>query len=75
MTTKSSSADEELAELARGAAWGLVKGSHIDSSEEGKAALSLRLDILEAAKRAGLRTDFSDEGIGTIYTRAEVEGQ
>lgn len=73
MTSKST-ADAELAELARGAAWGLMKGGHLDTWEDGKTALSLRLDILEAAERAGIRIDLDGEGIGTIYTRAEVDG-
>ncbi|MCV7375700.1 hypothetical protein H5P33_23540 [Mycolicibacterium arabiense] len=70
-----STAEAELAELARGAAWGLAKGGDLDSWEDGKAALDLRLDIIEAAERAGIRIDLAKVGIGTIYTRAEVRGQ
>ncbi len=63
----------ELAELARAAAWGLAKGGHLDAREDGKAALVERLNILEAAERAGIYIDLKDHGIGTIYTRAEID--
>ncbi|PND54135.1 hypothetical protein CRM90_29735 [Mycobacterium sp. ENV421] len=63
----------ELAELARAAAWGLAKGGDLDSLEDGRAALTQRLDILDAAERAGIVIDLSEHGIGTIYTRAEIE--
>lgn len=72
-TTKDDTAAQELAELARGAAWGLAKGGDLDSSTDGKAALLERLDILDAAKRAGIHIDLADHGIGRIYTRTEVE--
>jgi hypothetical protein len=62
----------ELAELARAAAWGLAKGGHLDSLEDGKAALVERLNILEAAERAGIYIDLKEHGIGAIYTRAEI---
>jgi hypothetical protein len=64
---------EELDELARAAAWGLAKGGHLDSLEDGKAALVERLNILEAAERAGIYIDLQEHGIGTIYTRTEVD--
>lgn len=70
--SNSSTPAADLAELARGAAWGLAKGGHLDSWEDGKAALFIRLDILEAAERAGIHVDLKGEGIGSIYTRAEV---
>jgi hypothetical protein len=63
----------ELAELARDAAWGLAKGGDLDSLDDGKAALVGRLDILEAAERAGIHIDLDGHGIGTIYTRAEID--
>jgi hypothetical protein len=68
-------AEGELAELARTAAWGLMKGGDLDTWTDGKKALSLRLDILEAAERVGIRIDLDGEGIGRIYTRAEVDGE
>ncbi|WP_301123510.1 hypothetical protein [Mycolicibacterium fortuitum] len=72
--SNSSTAATELAELARTAAWGLVKGGDLDSfAEDGKAALLERLDILEAAQRAGVPVDLDAHGIGRIYIRAEVE--
>ena len=64
---------EELTELARGAAWGLAKGGDLDARHAGKAALAQRLDILEAAERAGIVINLADHGIGRIYTRAEVD--
>lgn len=73
--TSQSTAEAELAELARVAAWGLMKGGDLDVWGDGKTALSLRLDILEAAERAGIRIDLDGEGIGRIYTRAEVDGE
>lgn len=51
-----------------------MKGGHLDMWEDGKAALSQRLDTLEAAERAGIHIDRAAEGIGQIYTRAEVDG-
>jgi hypothetical protein len=54
----------ELTELARTAAWGLAKGGHLDSLEDGKAALVERLNILEAAERAGIYIDLEEHGIG-----------
>jgi hypothetical protein len=62
----------ELAELAHGAAWGLAKGGHLDSLEDGKAALVERLNILEA-ERAGIYIELKEHGIGVIYTRAEID--
>lgn len=73
--TSNSTAEAELAELARRAAFGLMKRGHLDAWEDGKPALKLRLDILEAAERAGIRIDRKGEGIGDIYTRAEVDGE
>lgn len=73
MTSKST-VETELAELARRAAWGLMKGGHLDMWEDGEKVLSLRLDILEAAERAGIRVDLIGEGIGKIYTRTDVDG-
>lgn len=64
---------EELTELARGAAWGLAKGGDLDARHAGKAALTQRLDILEAAERAGIVINLTEHGIGRIYTRAEVD--
>lgn len=72
-TMSANTSTEELAELARGAAWGLAKGGDLDSLEEGKAALSQRLDILDAAERAGLVINLDEHGIGEIYTRAEID--
>ncbi|MEZ0355447.1 hypothetical protein [Mycobacterium sp. SA01] len=72
--TSNSTAEAELAELARQAAWGLMKGGDLDTWDEGKHALSLRLDILDAAKRAGIHINRAAAGIGEIYTRAEVDG-
>ena len=69
----SSTRAAELAELARAAAWGLAKGGHLDSREDGKGALVERLNILEAAERAGIYIDLDEHGIGTIYTRAEID--
>lgn len=34
----------------------------------------LRLDILEAAARAGISIDLKSEGIGVIYMRDELTG-
>jgi hypothetical protein len=51
----------ELAELARAAAWGLAKGGHLDSLEDGKGALVERLNVLEAAERAGIHIDLDGE--------------
>ncbi|ARE38127.1 hypothetical protein A0W34_32155 (plasmid) [Rhodococcus sp. BH4] len=64
----------QLSELARQAAWGLVKGGHLDALEDGKATLLLRLDILEAAASAGITIGLEHEGIGVIYTRDELTG-
>lgn len=64
---------EELTELARGAAWGLAKGGDLDALHAGKAALTLRLDILEAAERAGIVINLAEHGIGRIYSRTEVD--
>jgi hypothetical protein len=44
-----------------------------NSLEDGKAALLERLDILEAAERAGIYIDLKEHGIGAIYTRAEID--
>ncbi|WP_285185302.1 hypothetical protein [Rhodococcus sp. MEB041] len=62
----------ELSELARRAAWGLMKGGDLDAMDSGKNTLLLRLDILEAAARAGIVVDLDEHGIGTIYTREEL---
>jgi predicted nucleic acid-binding protein len=62
-----------LAERARGAAWGLAKGGHLDTVADGKGVLLGRLGILEAAERAGIHIDLDEHGIGAIYTRAEIE--
>lgn len=64
---------EELTELARCAAWGLAKGGDLDARHAGKAALAQRLDILDAAERAGIVINLAEHGIGRIYTRAEVD--
>lgn len=64
---------EELTELARGAAWGLAKGGDLDARHAGKAALTQRLDILDAAERAGIVINLREHGIGRIYTRTEVD--
>lgn len=64
---------EELTELARGAAWGLAKGGDLDALHAGKAALTQRLDILDAAERAGIVINLAQQGIGRIYTREEVD--
>lgn len=67
-------ATEALTELARSAAWGLVKGGDLDSLREvGDAALRIRLDILDAAASAGIHIDLDDHGIGEIYTREELD--
>ncbi|MFI8976514.1 hypothetical protein ACIGO9_26760 [Nocardia asteroides] len=71
--TNSDAAAAELAELARQAAWGLMKGGHLDMAEDGRVALAVRLSILEAAERAGIRVDRAEHGIGDIYTREEIE--
>jgi hypothetical protein len=63
----------ELAELARAAAWGLAKGGHLDSLEDGRAVLVERLNILDAAERAGIYIDLKEHGIGAVYTRAEID--
>lgn len=63
----------ELAELARAAAWGLTKGGDLDSFSDGRPALRSRLDVLEAAERAGIHIDLDEHGIGAIYSRSEVE--
>jgi hypothetical protein len=68
-----STPDAELAELARGAAWGLAKGGHLDALEDGKGVLVERVKILEAAERAGIYIDLQEHGIGAIYTRAEID--
>jgi hypothetical protein len=73
MVEQDSTAEAELTELARQAAWGLMKGGDLDMAYVGKAALNERLAILEAAERAGIVIDLDAEGIGTIYTRAEVD--
>lgn len=62
----------ELTELALQAAWGLTKGGDLDSLDSGKKTLLLRLDILDAASRAGIVVDLAQHGIGTIYTREEL---
>ena len=36
-------------------------------------ALVERLNILEAAERAGIYIDLNEHGIGVIYTRAEID--
>ncbi len=68
-----SSADAELAELARGAAWGLMKGGHLDMwgrREEGPESAPR----YTGSRRAGWNPHRPHrEGIGRIYTRAEVE--
>lgn len=58
---------------ARAAAWGLAKGGDLDSRGDGKAALVEGVRILEAAERAGIYIDLESEGIGAIYTRAEID--
>ncbi|MDJ0005539.1 hypothetical protein QM616_22705 [Rhodococcus fascians] len=66
----------ELTELARKATWGLMKGGDLDCFEDGKAALLLRWDILDAAARVGIEAvDRVQHGIGEIYTRAEIENR
>ena len=55
------------------AAWGLAKGGDLDARHAGKAALAQRLDILDAAERAGIVINLAEHGIGRIYTRAEVD--
>lgn len=67
-----SEATAELTELARQAAWGLVKGGDLDASGDGRTTLLLRLDILDAAARAGIVIDPAEHGIGLIYTRDEL---
>jgi len=68
-------AAEALAQLAWGAAWGLVKGGDLDSrAEVGDAALRIRLDILDAAASAGIHIDLDENGIGEIYTREDLNG-
>lgn len=67
------SCTEELTELARVSAWGLAKGGDLDARHAGKVALAQRLDILEAAERAGIFINLTEHGIGRIYTRAEVD--
>ncbi|MBY4383749.1 MULTISPECIES: hypothetical protein [unclassified Rhodococcus (in: high G+C Gram-positive bacteria)] len=64
----------ELAELARAATWGLMKGGDLDTFEDGRAALLLRWDIIDAAARVGIIIDREGAGIGEIYTRTELEG-
>ncbi|MCZ9635318.1 hypothetical protein [Rhodococcus sp. BH5] len=64
----------ELTELARAAAWGLMKGGHLDCIEDGRGVLLLRWDILDAAARVGIDIKREQEGIGAVYTRAELEG-
>lgn len=71
MVNNTSTAD--LAELARGAAWGLAKGGDLDALDAGKAVLTERLNILEAAGRAGIVINLGEHGIGEIYTRAEID--
>lgn len=72
-TMSDTTSTEELAELARGAAWGLAKGGDLDARHAGKVALTQRLDILDAAERAGIVINLAEHGIGRIYTRAEVD--
>lgn len=72
-TMSDTTSTEELTELARGAAWGLAKGGDLDARHAGKAALTQRLDILDAAERAGIVINLAEHGIGRIYTRAEVD--
>ncbi|MGB2720454.1 MAG: hypothetical protein WBC54_11960 [Rhodococcus sp. (in: high G+C Gram-positive bacteria)] len=67
-----SDATTELTELARQAAWGLMKGGDLDTSGDGRTTLLLRLDILDAATRAGIVIDRAAHGIGLIYTRNEL---
>lgn len=70
------SATEALTELARAAAWGLVKGGDLDSrQQDGDAALIERHNILDAAASAGIRIDYDGDGIGEIYSRSELEDQ
>lgn len=64
---------EELTELARQAAWGLLKGGDLDAREDGKDMMLARIGILEAAERAGIRVDREAHGMGDIYTREEIE--
>lgn len=68
-----STAHTELSELARKAAWGLVKGGDLDALSDGRPALRDRLDVLDAAARAGIHIDLEAHGIGEIYTRAEID--
>lgn len=70
----STDAATALTELARAATWGLMKGGDLDTLEDGKAALLLRWDIIDAAARAGIIIDRESAGIGEIYTRTELEG-
>jgi hypothetical protein len=73
--SETSTAAEVLANLAWGAAWGLVKGGDLDSRGElGDAVLRLRLDILDAAASAGIHIDLVEHGIGEIYTREDLDG-
>lgn len=71
--SETTTATEALTELARTAAWGLVKGGDLDNrSHDGDAALLVRLDILDAAAAAGIHINTDEHGIGEIYTRAEL---
>lgn len=73
--SETTTAAEALANLAWGAAWGLVKGGDLDSrGEVGDAALRIRLDILDAAASAGIHIDLEENGIGEIYTREDLNG-
>lgn len=73
--SETTTAAEALAQLAWGAAWGLVKGGDLDSrAEVGDAALLIRLDILDAAASAGIHIDLDENGIGEIYTREDLNG-
>lgn len=72
--TTDATPETELRELARTAAWGLVKGGDLDdAASAGKGVLALRLDILDAARRAGITIDLDGDGISPIYTRTDLD--
>lgn len=73
--SETTTATEALTELARAAPWGLVKGGDLDSrSDDGDAALRVRLDILEAAAAGGIQFDTDENRICESYTGAELGG-
>lgn len=62
-----------LPEAARVAAWGLMKGGHLDARDGNSVdTLILRAQLLELARLFGVSIDLDGQGIGAIYTLDEL---